>query len=87
MYTLPLGASTMLSSWYSPGAPTLVSFCVRGSYFQMIAGAGPYVPPQVRDALAFRIAKPEKELPKAMLGVIDQSREAFDRAGGAILCL
>ena len=34
----------MLSSWYSPGAPTLVSFCVRGSYFQMIAGAGPYVP-------------------------------------------
>jgi len=50
-----------------------------------LVGAGPYVPPQVRAVLAFRSLKPKKEFPRAMLGAIDQSREAFDRAGGATM--
>lgn len=49
----------------------------------LFAGAGPYVPPAVRDAVFGRAGKKQFELPGTLLSSVTTARTSFERAGGA----
>ena len=46
------------------------------------AGAGPYVPPRLRAVL---FGSTPRQVPSVVMNTLDESRDAFDRAGGASL--